>query len=370
MKFRVAAVCGLTVMAIASPAYAQTKSHSTPHHQPPKSSPYGVHLQQAFDPIGPEVHSLTMASGRQVYYIDEGKPGWKPFVYLSGQGTSLQSFQLTEFARSTRETLHLRAISIERNGFGESPYDPTLGYEDYVDEVLAVLDHLHVKTFAIQAVSGGGAYAAHLAARVPNRVSSLHLASTVTSTLIGKPRPASCSLTMEQRNAANIAYTNFPKVWWAEPADAPVKLVPGWQDEAYLDASRAFFVNGQLGAPDALSHEGMLPCLPGAAVDLSTVKAPAYLYGGDADTSVPIANMALWAAALPNVAAERVYPGEGHTVQYRHWDQILVDMAGLGRSIVVCSHGRSTLVRERDVARKQRRGATLGICAWKTAAAR
>jgi hypothetical protein len=30
------------------------------------------------------------------------------------------------------------------------------------------------------------------------------------------------------------------------------------------------------------------------------------------------------------VAALRGYRGEGHDVQYRHWEQILLDIAGLG----------------------------------------
>ena len=37
------------------------------------------------------------------------------------------------------------------------------------------------------------------------------------------------------------------------------------------------------------------------------------------------------AVARRSVAAlRRAYPGEGHDVQYRHWDQILLDAAGLG----------------------------------------
>jgi non-heme chloroperoxidase len=146
--------------------------------------------------------------------------------------------------------------------------------------------------------------------------------------------------------------------------------VPGWQDEAYLDAARTFFVAGQLGAPDALTHEDLLPCQQGAVVSrsaLAKVRAPAYLYWGAADTTVPIASMRLWAQALPRVAQERVYPGEGHTVQYRHWDQILVDMAGLGRYTVMCVRHRTRLVPPAQVARLRHGGATLGICAWATA---
>lgn len=359
----------VAVLAPSAQADKELKGH---HGSGP--NPASIHLQDDFDPIGPQVHSLKMASGRVVHYIDEGDPSWKPFVYLSGQGTSLQSAQLTEFARSTREALHLRMISIERNGFGESDYDSELGYEDYDNEVLAVLDHLKIKRFAIEAVSGGGAYAAHLAARVPTRVTSLHLASVSPSTLPTRGDWSQrCARTPEQVDQANLIYTHNPKIWWAEPADDPVQTVPGWQDEAYLDAARSFFVNGQLGAPDALTHETLLPCQPGAVVSaaaLHKVRAPAYLYWGAADTTVPPTTIPLWKAALPNIVATRVYAGEGHTVQYRHWDQILVDMAGMGDYTVVCTKGHTRLEKAKQADKDVKRGATLGLCAWQTGAVR
>jgi len=64
-------------------------------------------------------------------------------------GTSLEAFQLTQFARSSREALRVRVISVERNGFGESPLDTALGYADDNAEVLAVLDQLGVEELAI-----------------------------------------------------------------------------------------------------------------------------------------------------------------------------------------------------------------------------
>lgn len=358
MRRILALALGLALLAIAPAAQAK----------PP--SPRSVHLQNRFDPIGPEVRSLTTSTGRTAYYIDEGRRRWRPVVFLGGQGTSLEAFQLTEFARTSRERLRLRAISVERNGFGESRYDPKLGYEDYVNEVLEVLRHLHIRRFAIVAISGGGPYAAHLAARVPQRVISLHLAAASGTALPSRPTPGACSRTPAELNAINVQYTHFPKVWWFEPPEAPVHLIPGWQTVAYNDAARAFFVGGQLGAPDALTHEYLLPCSPNAIVGLSKVKAPAYLYWGAADTTVPTSVMELWAKALPHVAAKRVYRGEGHTVQYRHWDQILVDMAGLGRYTVVCRHGHTRLLTAARARRALKRGATLGICAWATAAAR
>jgi hypothetical protein len=124
--------------------------------QAAKQDPATLKLQTTFDHIGAEVRSLE-SGGRTIYYIDEGSPGDRAVVFIGGQGTSLEAFQLTEFARSTRQKLGLRVISVERNGFGESAFDPKLGYADYVKEVLAVLDHLQVDKFAIMAIAGGGA---------------------------------------------------------------------------------------------------------------------------------------------------------------------------------------------------------------------
>jgi non-heme chloroperoxidase len=337
------------------------------HHGPGERhrGPAAIDLQEHFDHIGAEVHSLTTRPGRTSYYIDEGQSDWTPVVFIGGAGTSLEAFQLTEFARTSREALGVRVISVERNGFGESELDTSLGYADYDAEVLAVLDHLGIDRFAIMAISGGGAYAAHLAAEAGDRVRSLHIAAAVASTLPGRTPPRACTLTVDQLNAANVAFTHFPKVWWAVAPDSPVLAVPGWQAEAYLDAARSFFVGGQLGAPDALTHETLLPCGADAVIDPDDITAPAYLYWGATDTSVPPSVMAVWQAALGSkVVRATVYPDEGHTVQYRHWDQTLADIAGFGDHTVICEHGRTRLVPERRAQRSLERGASLGLCAW------
>ena len=69
--------------------------------------------------------------------------------------------------------------------------------------------------------------------------------------------------------------------------------------------------------------------------------------------------MEQWQKALPNVVKATVYPGEGHTVQYRHWEQILVDMAGYGDHTVVCRDGQTVLVPSGEA-----QAADLGLCAW------
>ncbi len=327
----------------------------------PQRSASSIDLENGFDHIGAEVHELTH-NGRQINYIDEGRPGQRAVVFLGGQATSLEAFQLTEFARTTRQELGLRVISIERNGFGESPYNGSLGYADYKNEVLAVLDHLGIDKFVIVAISGGGNYASHLAAAVPSRVISLHLAAAGGSTLPNRNAP-NCALTFAQRNTNNLFWYENPKSWWGVPG-SPVLVVPGWQDTAYNDATRSFHLGGGPIDPSPLSHEAELPCLTGAVADTALITSPAYLYWGGADTTVPTTIMDKWKAVLPNVKRSTVYPGEGHTVQYRHWDQILTDMAGHTGYTVICKNDRTKLEKNKDVAKLVSKGATLGNCAW------
>jgi non-heme chloroperoxidase len=194
----------------------------------------------------------------------QGKPGDRAVIFIGGAGTSPEAFQLTEFARMSRQKLGLRVISVERNGFGESQLDLDLGHADYNNEILAVMDYLGIDRFAILAISGGRAYAAQLAAQVPERVISLHAAAAVSSTLPTR-MPPNCSLTLEQLNARNASWYADPKLWWGVPR-SPVRVIPGWRATAYLDAVRSFYLGGQRGDPSALSHEQMLPCGPDAVV--------------------------------------------------------------------------------------------------------
>ena len=232
----------------------------------------------------------SSAAGRVVRYIDEGEPGWRPVVFFGGLGTDVNAFYMTEFARELRERLRLRVVSVERNGFGMTAFEPSLGYAEAVDDVLGVLDTLEIRQFAVVAISGGAPFAAALAARVPHRVLSLHLAAAVAGPVVA------------QCGTASALY--------AQPA--------------------------LLAADPALAHEWRLVSSQPLA-DLAGLYAPACLYWGMEDDVVPAEHVREWRRLLPRLAALRGYPGEGHDVQYRHWEQILLDVAGLATA----ARGRS-----------------------------
>ncbi len=320
-------------------------------------------FQSSFDYIGPPVETLAIPGGRTVHYADTGEKGWRPVLYIGGTGTSARSFLMTGYLETLRRQLHLRFITVERNGFGDTPYDPSWGYADYVGEVRAVLDHLGVSRFAMLAISGGGPYAAHIAAAMPDRLISVHMAAALAN-VRGKETDA-CSLSVADLAATTgIKAVQDPHAWWAMPANSPTKRIRGFADRSYDDDARTFFIRGQMGDPTPEAAEMHRYCdkdLP----DLSAVKAPLFTYYGGADTLVVPANGAYWRDHFGGAKTGRDYPGEWHDVQYRHWDQIMIDMAGFGDKVLVCSAGKGQLVAQAAVPGLVAGGATIGICAWR-----
>ncbi|MGY0018746.1 alpha/beta fold hydrolase [Streptomyces sp. YJ-C3] len=327
------------------------------------SPPAEPKVQNTFDSLGPDVHAAKLPSGRTAHYTDSGPADGTPVLYIGGTGTSARAVHMTDFFRTTRQDLGLRMISVERNGFGDTDYDPALGKADFAADALDVLDRLGVKDFKVVAISGGGPYAAELAASAPGRVSALHLAAALPPY---GTKPAYCGLSDDALAAAVKDQIKDPRTWWAFPDDSPVKSIPGFADTAYEDGARTYNQRGQQADPAPQVHEQKLYCeRPGP--DLSKLSASVHLYGGDKDTTVPPATLKTWRAQLPSGATvkTRTYADSGHDVQYRHWDQILVDLAGRADRTVVCrgKHTRALPAVEADrlVAKKR---ATLGSCAW------
>jgi hypothetical protein len=80
---------------------------------------------------------------------------------------------------------------------------------------------------------------------------------------------------------------------------------------------------------------------------------------------VTVQSAEYWRTHFPNVARSRTYPGEGHDIQYRHWDQALLDLSGHPDLTMLCVKGRSQAVPEATAESLLKAGATLGVCAWR-----
>jgi len=361
LKKQMVLMCIVSVMMLVVPV-AQAES----------VDPTDMDIQEAFDYIGPVVHQFALSSGKSVAYVDEGDKSWTPVLFVGGAGTAARVTGLTDFARSLRRQLKLRVISIGRNGFGRTEYVPNWGYAEYAGEVGEVLAHLGIERFVGMAISGGGPYLAAVAASMPDRVMSLHLAAATTRS---DPGSWNCQGSFEDTATAMRGYATRPAVWWNLGDDTSIAKIPGFQETANEDGARSFYMRGQLYDEDAdpenrveraVTEEYRRFCTE--FPDVSNVQAPAYVYYGLQDTSVSPEHATVWQSKL-NVVKMRPYPGEGHDIQYRHWEQILLDMAGFSEYLLVCDDGASRIVAELDGQALVESGtATLGICAWQTGA--
>ncbi|WP_197274378.1 alpha/beta fold hydrolase [Novosphingobium sp. AAP93] len=312
-----------------------------------------------FDPIGTPVQSLKTSEGRSVHFTDTGEAGWHPMLFIGGVGTSARAPELVAFLDTLRRRLHVRIIAVERNGLGDTAYDPAWTFADYTSEVRQVLGHLGIGTFALVAISGGGAYAGHIAAAMPERITSWHMLAAIAQapadSAICKAEPAALEAMLASQVGA-------PRAFWAMPPDGVAAHVPGFADRAADEGAHAYFIAGQHGDARAVAREYRSFC--DAPATVKAFPAPAYFTYGEADKVVPPSQGEFWASKVAGKVTFRRYPGEGHDVQYRHWDQVLLDVAGYGEQTLVCDKGRARLLPRVVQAADLPKGTTAGVCAW------
>lgn len=312
-----------------------------------------------FDPIGTPVQSLVSGKDRTIYFTDTGEASWRTMLFIGGAGTSARAPELVSFLDTMRRRLKLRIIAVERNGLGDTAFDPAWTFDDYVGEVRQVLDRLKIGRFSLVAISGGGAYAGHIAAAMPERLNSWHMLAAVSSFPGDAGTCAADEATLIDQLAPQVG---APRVWWDMPKDGVSARVRGFTDRAADEGARTFFIAGQRGDPRGMAREYKRFCQTPA--DVSKVHAPAFFYYGEADKVVPPAHGEFWANKVKGKVTFRRYPGEGHDVQYRHWDQLLIDVAGEGARTLVCDRGRAHLVAGVVNPGQLSPGRTLGVCAW------
>jgi pimeloyl-ACP methyl ester carboxylesterase len=315
-------------------------------------------LPEKFDSLGPSVKKLSSDNHRTIHYIDDGEFNDIPVVFVGGLGTSVRAIRLLDFLKTMREDLSIRIISIERNGFGQTEFNRNLTISDYAQDVEEVLNYLKINKFSIFGISGGGPYAARIAARNGPRVASLHMAATPAN--IGVR--ALCEPKGENYKYASILA--YPMQFFGFPKSSPVHKLEGFQDTAYDEAARAHNVRGQSGDPAPLIHEISLLCKDGVT-DTSLLETDVYIYRGEADDLLTHESEVSWKKNYPKANLTiRSYPDEGHDVQYRHLDQILLDIAGKGPEVLICHKGNHEMIIPSKVSQSISDGASLGLCHW------
>jgi pimeloyl-ACP methyl ester carboxylesterase len=118
---------------------------------------------------------LTLPDGRKLSYAEFGKPGGYPVLYCHGIPSSRLEPLL--FGDDVLNQFGLRLIAPDRPGMGGSDFQTHRGFSDWPEDVVFLVDALGLDRFSVFGVSGGGGYVAVCAAKIPERLAKVVIAS-------------------------------------------------------------------------------------------------------------------------------------------------------------------------------------------------
>jgi len=129
--------------------------------------------------VGYRTRSEVLSSGERIRVVEIGPVDGKPVVFIPGLGCSIWDFNRT-LAPVAEAGFRAIAIDVRGHGLSDKPDDDELYSTDaLVRHLIDIFDTLGITQAAIVGHSMGGALAAHLALRAPDRVRALVLISPV-----------------------------------------------------------------------------------------------------------------------------------------------------------------------------------------------
>ncbi|HXF54635.1 MAG TPA: alpha/beta hydrolase [Hyphomicrobiaceae bacterium] len=287
----------------------------------------------AHRPAEPADRWVRLGDGRRICYREFGAADGFPVVALHGTPGSRLKFAATHACAAS---LGLRLICPDRWAYGgsDAPKNPVLA--DYARDIEQLADALGLDTFALAGISGGGPYAAAVAAKLGRRIARLALISPV-GPLAGatpwaelRPFHRFCFRVLPRLPGAIPSAFGFLRVALAVAPHSAVRLT-AWRAAA---ADRALLFRDPL-IRDSLAkafHAGLAAGLRGPSIDLQIFSSPwnvplgrtaaaSRVWLGTADRNVPLAAAQNLARALDAQLIR--LEGAGHFWFCRHYEEVL-----------------------------------------------
>ena len=288
----------------------------------------GGHLADDSAAVGEE--TVHLRDGRSLAYATWGHRQGKPVFLFHGSPSS----RLFRPSPSVTASFGVRLITVDRPGFGASDFQKDRRLLDWPDDVAQLADALEIERFAIVGHSNGGPFALACAVKIPSRLTSVGLVSTVVP--LNEITGAYDELVEEQRRFADRARE--------DPANAAESIAQGarWLIEnpgVFLEAPRPEPDRRLLEEPGVHAmflesvRESARQGLEGYAWDevlctkpwgfsLADSKVSVHLWHGDQDPYIPRAHVDYMVSLLPECEAT-FYPDEAHGVIVSRWEEIL-----------------------------------------------
>jgi pimeloyl-ACP methyl ester carboxylesterase len=274
--------------------------------------------------------TITLADGRVLAYCEWGNPSGSP-VLLAHGGPGSRLLCPDEDATAAAG---VRLLTVDRPGYGGSGPRPDPTLLGWADDVQALADRLGLDRFAVVGFSAGGGYALACAARMPERVSAVGLASCE-GPYDEVPGALEEGMTPEERTlferirqdpvaargavADHVGWYEDPDTIWAwEPpaVDVPILARPDVRD-----ALTQMFREGARQGVAGLVADWIALSLPWGFA-FADVRVPVVVWHGELDHLVGPAHARYLSAVLANSRLV-LYPQDGHLLLLQHWEDLL-----------------------------------------------
>lgn len=287
--------------------------------------------------------TIKLSDGRTLAYLDIGDPEGRPLFYFhGGPGSRLEGLLFDEL----NQQLGIRMIAPDRPGFGLSDFQKDRTYLDWPDDVRELADHLGIDRFAVLGWSSGGPHAAAVAHGIPQRLAVVAIAA-------GEGPYTSDDFPQSVLTSATFSGSRVNKlfIWSANNGS--------WLMRTFFTLARilifsdpAGFGGGSLGSDMSAKdkqlfarHEftaGLVEALRQGAegwtheytierldwpFKLENIHAPTVLvFHGEEDRGVHPGIAEYVSMRIPSCSEPTIYAGEGHSVAYYRYEEIIQAM--------------------------------------------
>jgi len=265
---------------------------------------------------------LRLGDGRALGFRVWGDRDGAPLLFLHGTPGSRLKFSI---GHECGRALGLALVAPDRWGYGLSDVPKAPSLPGFAADMAALMDHLGHRRFAVGGISGGGPYAAAVAACLGERVTGLALISPV-----GPIADSGCAAALPRFQ--RFCFTVLPRLplvtaaafgvfrsslkwsprlagqlatWRGGRADKELITRPGTCERLFGSFSEGLRpgLRGPITDLDLFSRPW--------GVDLAAITAPARLWLGTADNAVPLIAARTLAARIAGCGCEEL-EGEGH----------------------------------------------------------
>ena len=294
--------------------------------------------------------TIQLSDGRTLAYLDIGDPEGRPVFYFhGGPGSRLEGLLFDELSQQ----LGIRMIATERPGYGLSDPQENRMYLDWADDVGQLADQLGIDRFAVLGWSSGGPYAAAVAHEIPQRL-------TVAAIVAGEGPYASNDYPQSVLASATFNGSGFNRmlIWSANNGTWIMRIlfrvyrIMMFRDPAGMigesDSSAMgfempakdiqFFTRDFRREYSAELVEALRQGVEGLTRDFTIerldwpfayeeIHAPRVLvFHGDEDTAVHPKISEYVCLRAASCDEPTIYPGEGHSVVYYRYKEIIQAM--------------------------------------------